>query len=114
MTKTVLVICAVVGASLVMLAGDRRDRQVAVAVEEIARSGQLRDQVEGLRTRFTDLQHDLDAARTPAAATAAQEKLFQLRVDMVAVEDEIAVLARRRLPQAKSEQSRELEGVSSP
>lgn len=112
MTKLLLVICAIVGATLGMIAGDRR--QVSRAVDELSDSSQLRDQVEGLRTRFADLQHDLDAARTPAAATAAREKLFQLRVDMVAVEDEIAVLARRRLPQANAEQSRELEGVSSP
>lgn len=93
MSKLVLVLCAIAGASLGALAGSGK---VARATGELARSEQLRDEVDHLRTRFADVQRDLAVAQTPAAATAARAKLFQLRVDLVAIEDELAVLAGRR------------------
>lgn len=102
MTKVVLAICALIGASLGLVVGaDVAGREhawkgVSAASEDLSRSGALRGEVERLRTRFADVQRELDGAQTHAAATAAKAKLFQLRVDMVAVEDEIAVLARRR------------------
>lgn len=101
MTKVLLALCAVAGAILGTIAGsDHAGREhargeVAAAAEELSRSQQLHVEIDRLRARLDDVQRDLDAARTPAAATAAREKLFQLRVDMVAVEDAIAVLARR-------------------
>ena len=92
MKKLLLLACVVVGASLGAIAGHTE----APPAEDHSRSAELRAQVDGLRARFDEVKRDLDAATTPAAATAAQEKLFQLRVDMVAVEDELAVLAGRR------------------
>ena len=98
--KIALAICVVIGAALGVIAGSDHNKPawnaVSVAADDLARSGELRDQVEALRTRFDEVRHDLDAAQTPAAATAARVALFQLRVDMVGLEDEIAVLARRR------------------
>lgn len=94
--------CAIVGASLGVIAGSDRSRsdhawsEVSVAADELTRTTQLRDEVARLRDRFDEVRKELDAAQTPAAATAARAALFQLRVDMVAVEDEIAVLASRR------------------
>ena len=102
MTKLALLICVVIGASLGAIAGsgvaDRKHAwgKVSAAADELTRSEQLRGEVDQLRTRFVDVKRDLDAAQTPAAATAARAKLFQLRVDMVAIEDELSVLARRR------------------
>jgi hypothetical protein len=89
-----LVACVLVGAVLGAIAGHRKAPPVQ---DDVAmRSAQLRDEVELLRTRFAAVKRDLDTVTTPAAATAAREKLFQLRVDMVALEDELAVLAGRR------------------
>lgn len=102
MTKLAVVLCVVIGASLGTLVGtvdrdsDRERGRASAATDDIARSAELRGEVDRLREQFAGIQRDFEAAQTPAAATAAQEKLFQLRVDMVAVEDEIAVLARRR------------------
>ncbi len=102
MTRRLLAICALVGASLGVIAGSDWDRrqhawgEVSVAADDLERSTQLKDEVERLRVRFDEVRRELDAASTPDAATAARAALFQLRVDMVAVEDEIAVLSRRR------------------
>lgn len=98
MTKLAVVLCVVIGASLGTLVGsvDRERGRASAATDDITRSAELRGEVDRLREQFAGIQRDFEAAQTPAAATAAQEKLFQLRVDMVAVEDEIAVLARRR------------------
>lgn len=94
MKKLGFVACVVLGAVLGAIAGHSESPRVP---DEVAvRSQRLRDQVETLRTRFAAVKRDLGAITTPAAATAAREKLFQLRVDMVAVEDELAVLAGRR------------------
>jgi hypothetical protein len=94
MKRIGLVACVLVGAVLGAIAGHRKP--VPVRDDVAMRSAQLRDEVELLRTRFAAVKRDLDTVTTPAAATAAREKLFQLRVDMVAVEDELAVLAGRR------------------
>ena len=103
MNKFVLLaLCVVISASLGVIVGTDRGRTdtawsaVSDDADELSRTSQLRDEVDRLRARFTDVKRDLDVASTPAAATAAREKLFQLRVDMVAVQDEIAVLAGRR------------------
>jgi len=99
MGKIVLVVCALLGAGLGVIAGSdhaQRDHARSAAADELSRSEQLRTEVDQLRSRFADVKRDLDAASTPAAATAARAKLFQLRVDMVAIEDELAVLVRRR------------------
>ena len=96
--KVVLGLAVVIAACAGMIAGiDRTQarRELATAREALSRSEHLRDEVDRLRVRFADVKRDLDAASTPAAATAARAALFQLRVDMVAVEDEIDVLARR-------------------
>jgi hypothetical protein len=101
-TRVVLAICALIGAGLGLIVGTdvtRREdawKGVSAASDELDRSSQLRSEVDRLRVRFADVKSELDAAQTQAAATAARVKLFQLRVDMVAVEDEIAVLTRRR------------------
>jgi len=101
-TKLALLFCVVVGASLGTIVGsdngerERARGRASAATDDITRSAELRGEVDRLRAQFDDIQRDFEAAQTPAAATAAQEKLFQLRVDMVTVEDEIAVLARRR------------------
>jgi hypothetical protein len=94
MKRIGLVACVLVGAVLGAIAGHRK--APAVRDDVALRSAQLRDEVELLRTRFAAVKRDLDTVTTPTAATAAREKLFQLRVDMVAVEDELAVLAGRR------------------
>jgi hypothetical protein len=94
MRRIGLVACVLVGAVLGAIAGHRKPP--AVHDDVAMRSAELRDEVELLRTRFAAVKRDLDTVTTPAAATAAREKLFQLRVDMVAVEDELAVLAGRR------------------
>ena len=94
MKKVGLVVCVVLGAVLGAVAGHREAPQVTDDAAQ--RSARLRDEVERLRSRFAAVKRDLDTVTTPAAATAAREKLFQLRVDMVAVEDELAVLAGRR------------------
>lgn len=100
--KVVVGLTVVIAASLGMIVGSdhaRRTqawREVTAAHEELSRSGHLRDEVDRLRVRFADVKRDLDAASTPAAATAARAKLFQLRVDMVDVEDELGVLANGR------------------
>jgi hypothetical protein len=100
-TKVVLAICALIGASLGLIVGTdvtRREdawKGVSAASDELDRSSQLRGEVDRLRLRFADVKRELDGAQTRAAATAAQTKLFQLRVDMVAVEDEIAILTRQ-------------------
>jgi len=100
--KLVLALCVVISASLGVIVGSDRDHvdnawsKVSDDADELSRSAELRDEVDRLRVRFRDVKRDLDEASTPAAATAAREKLFQLRVDMVAVQDEIAVLARRK------------------
>lgn len=102
MTKLAVALCVVIGASLGTIVGstngesERARGRASAATDDITRSAQLRGEVDRLREQFASIQRDFEAAQTPAAATAAQEKLFQLRVDMVAVEDEIAVLARRR------------------
>lgn len=102
MSRLALALGVLIAASLGVIAGSdhaRREREwgrVAAAADELSRSEQLRAEVERLRARLSAVKHDLDTAATPAAATAARAELFQLRVDMVAVEDEIAVLARRR------------------
>ena len=102
MKKTVLVLCLAIGAALGAIAGSDRTRsdrawgEVSNAADDLQRSSELRDQVEHLRTRFEAVQRDLAAASTPDAATAARVELFQLRVDMVAVQDEIQSLSRRR------------------
>jgi hypothetical protein len=101
MKKVAFAICLAIAAALGAIAGsDRTGRdhawgEVSVAADDLARSGELRDEVERLRTRFDEVRGELAAATTPDAATAARAALFQLRVDMVTVEDEIAVLARR-------------------
>jgi hypothetical protein len=93
-----LAACVVLGAVLGAIAGHRE--APAVRDDQAARSRELRDEVETLRTRFAVVKRELDtmseAGARPAAATAAREKLFQLRVDLIAVEDELAVLAGRR------------------
>lgn len=95
MTKIILALCAVVGASLGLIAGE--DHHAATAARSaLTRSSALRDEAEHLRVRFDAVRREIDAAQTEAAAAAARAKLFQLRVDMVAVEDELAVLTRRR------------------
>jgi hypothetical protein len=99
-TRRVLAICAVIGASLGAIAGtDRRDpawEGVSAATDELSRSVVLRGEVDRLRMRFDSVRRELAAADTAAAATVVREKLFQLRVDMVPLEDELAVFARRR------------------
>jgi hypothetical protein len=94
MKKLALLACIVIGASLGGIAGQREAPHVAEA--PTTRSAELRAEVEDLRVRFIDVKREVDAASTPAAATAAREKLFQLRVDMVVIADELAVLAGRR------------------
>jgi hypothetical protein len=96
MKKLALLACVVIGASLGGIAGQHEAPRIAG--EASTRSAELRVEVDDLRARFTEVKRELDAASTPAAATAAREKLFQLRVDMVAVADELAVLAGRRPP----------------
>ena len=102
MVKLCFGLAVVIAASIGAIAGSdyarRQDawKDVTAAHGELSRSDQLRANVEQLRARFRDVKRDLDAAQTPAAATAAQAKLLELRVDMVAVEDELAVLARGR------------------
>jgi hypothetical protein len=102
MGKILLGLCVVIAASIGAIAGSDHARrahlwsEVTAAHGELSRSEQLADEVAQLRERFLAVKRDLDAASTPAAATAAREKLFQLRVDMVSVEDELAVLAGRR------------------
>ena len=103
MVKLCFGLALVIAASIGAIAGSdyarRQDawRGVTAAHGELSRSEKLRADVDVLRARFVDVKRELDAAHTPAAATAAQEKLFQLRVDMVAIEDELAVLARGRI-----------------
>ncbi len=98
----VLGLAVVIAASIGVIAGSdyaRRQttlRDVTAAHAELSRSDKLRADVDQLRTRFIEVKRDLDAAQTPEGATAAKAKLFQLRVDMVTVEDELAVLAGRR------------------
>ena len=94
MKKLVVAACVVLGAALGTLAGSRVDAPAPSADD--VRATKLRDEVGSLRDRFADVKRDLDAATTHDAATAARARLFQLRVDMVALEDEIVVLARRR------------------
>ena len=98
MTKLGLLLCVVFGASLGTIAGTTSDEgargRASAATDELSRSNVLRGEVDRLRARFVEVERDFAAAQTSAAATAAQEKLFQLRVDMVAVEDELAVLAK--------------------
>jgi hypothetical protein len=102
MVKLCFGLAVVIAASIGVIAGSdhtRRQRawgDVTAAHGELSRSEQLRADVDDLRARFVDVRRDLDAAQTPAAATAARAKLFQLRVDMVAIEDELAVLAGHR------------------
>ena len=94
MVKLVLAACVVLGAALGAIIGAR---DVPTVDDGVAtRAARLRDEVQRIRVRFADLKRELDRASTPAAATAARAKLFQLRVDMVDLEDELAVLARRR------------------
>src|SRR5512139_1340577 len=95
MGKVVLLVSVLAGASIGVIAGHVGEPPASAAAEDLSRSHRLLGEVELLRARFADVQRDLAAAQTPAAATAAGEKLFQLRVDMVALEDELAVLARR-------------------
>ena len=102
MVKLCFVLAVVIAASIGAIAGSDYTRRqdawsdVTAAHGELSRSDELRANVDELRARFREVKRELAAAQTPAAATAAQAKLFQLRVDMVAVEDELAVLARRR------------------
>ena len=96
MKKRVLVVCVLLGAALGAIAGSGASSERTAAHDDVTRSAELRASVARMQTRFADVKRDLDAASTYAAATAARAKLFQLRVDMVALEDEIAVLARRR------------------
>jgi hypothetical protein len=102
MVKICFGLAVVIAASIGAIAGsDYARRQhawgdVTTAHGELSRSEQLRADVDHLRARFVDVRRDLDAAQTPAAATAARAKLFQLRVDMVAIEDELAVLVGHR------------------
>ena len=96
MRKRALAGCIVLGALLGAIAGSSPRDALSTANDDVTRSAELRDEVARMQTRFADVKRDLDAASTHAAATAARAKLFQLRVDMVALEDEIAVLARRR------------------
>lgn len=93
MVKLALAACVLLGASLGTLVGTRASSPVDDNL--VTRTARLRDEVEHVRARFGELERELVAAQTPAAATAARAKLFQLRVDMVALEDELAVLARR-------------------
>lgn len=101
MTRVILAICALVGAGLGLIVGTdvtRRENAwggVSAASHELDRSARLRGEVDRLRVRFADVRRELDGAQNEAATAAARAKLFQLRVDMVAVEDEIAVLTRR-------------------
>ena len=97
MTKLALLLCVVLGASLGSIVGSTNGepaRRASAATDELTRSTMLRGEVDRLRARLVEVERDFAAAQTLAAATAAQEKLFQLRVDMVAVEDELAVLAK--------------------
>jgi hypothetical protein len=87
-----LATCILIGAVLGTLAGSERTRREPA---ELARVAQLRGEIDSLRTRFVDLQRELGTVATPAAATAARERLFQLRVDMAVLGDEIAELSRR-------------------
>ncbi len=101
MAKVGFGLAVVIAASIGAIAGgDYARRQHAwsdvTAHGELSRSDELRADVDQLRARFVDVKRDLDAAQTPAAATAARARLFQLRVDMVAIEDELAVLAGHR------------------
>ena len=91
MKPLVVALCILLGAAigtLVAGAWTRRDPP------ELARATQLRGEIASLRSRFADVERELAAVATPAAATAARAKLFQLRVDMTAIQDELAALSR--------------------
>lgn len=93
MRELVFCACVLLGAALGVIVGSDADRgDHAVATDELAG---LRMRLSHLTTELEHVKRDLAAASTPAAATAVKTKLFELRVDIVAVEDELAVLARR-------------------
>jgi hypothetical protein len=91
-----------IAASVGVIAGsdprghDRAWGKAAEASGEMCRSTKLREEAARLQSRLVIVKREIDTAQTPAAATAARAALFQLRVDMVALEDELAVLASRR------------------
>jgi hypothetical protein len=106
-----LAVAVVAGASLGVIVGsgpERRARawhEVGLAADAYTESARVFAEVERLRgelaeydRRFLVVMRELATgcatARCPDA-TAARAELFQIRVDMVAIEDQLAALVRR-------------------